>query len=168
MGMSFCKCTNIFEPTRLKPRKDPRPATGLFQDLHLTKEARCSPDQSSKYFEKASLNNDYQDYKTGGFPFDPPNPNVRPQSLIQGGQHSILKNNKPRAPEPVAEASMRSIEGNNTPHVHVHEIKRNEGRNEVPVNIEGIILRRFEKDAFLELFRGVDKQKEKKLEEIAP
>jgi len=170
--MSWCKCSNIFEPIKLKPRKEPLPPNPIFNEIYLTKEAKYSLDQSSKYIEKASINNNdnnfYIDYKNGSsFQYELPRPKF-PSMVLHG---TIDKSReKPIRMEREREntGSQRSIEGNNTPHVQIHEIKRIENEREISMNFENFVLRKFNRDAFMEMFKNPQRKLSKKLEDIAP
>ncbi len=114
-------------------------------DNYLTKDGKFSPNQSSKYFDKSSINkyedNFFQDYKKGIT-----NSNPHQKSNIDSHQNKHPTHNK--------EESQRSIDGQNTPIIQVHEIKKIENNFEIPIMFESYIINRFNnRETFKELFK---------------
>lgn len=167
MGVSSCKCTNIFEPLRLKSRKDKVP-NPILNEIHLTKEAKNSPDQSSKYFEKASFNFEnnlaFEQKKISSYSCE-----VQSKHHEKFPQHRVNTRSKERRPiQREKTLSQRSIDGNDTPQVEIHDIKRVENNIEVPVTFDLLILKRFQRDSFMAMFKGIHRNSIKKSEDIAP
>lgn len=165
MGMSSCKCTNIFEPMKIKNIKEHNSLSPNCHENYLTKEGKISPNQSSKYLDKSSINkyednNFYTEYKKG--------------IIIQNPRHKLRNLNerqksKPSLQEKEDVPSQRSIDGQNTPKIQLHEIKKIENNAEIPVMFESYIINRFNnRETFKELFKESYVIVGRKMQDVAP
>ena len=166
--MSSCKCANIFEPIKVKTIKEHHTQNqSLYNDIYLTKEGKMSPNQSSKYFEKSSFNKTddngfYLDFKKNAFHDPHPKTNILNEMMIQPKFKDALNQSDKDKID-----TQRSIEGQNTPHVQIHEIKKIENNVEIPIMFETYMMSKFNKESFMDLFK-CPKNKVNQLEDIAP
>ncbi len=64
-------------------------------------------------------------------------------------------------------ATQRSIDGQNTPHIEIHEIKKLKNEIEMPIIFESYIMNKFKKENFMEMFKDPHRSLGK-FEDIAP
>lgn len=153
--MSSCKCSNIFEPFKIRNPKEKNPPS-LCQENNLTKEGKASPNQSFNFLEK------YAGYNKSDYG---PKKQIfisklsKPQ--IQSGKSIDI--NKRRFSE-------RSLDAQNTPHIQIHEIKNLDGNNLISMIGDGNLMGRFNNnDKFMEMFKNMpEKKKNINMEDIAP
>lgn len=160
MGMSFCKCSNVFEPFKLRANKDKMPPS-ICHENNLTKEGKISPNQSFKLFDKASI---YKiEEKNGYFESKKATLNNINNFAIHGNKKlkEMQENHNKKFSE-------RSLDEQNTPRILIHEIKKFEGNVEIPIVLENSLFKKFNRDSFMEMFKNPHNKDLAKLEDIAP